>query len=152
MNANFSRDNGEPVLIISRLQGFDTETARENVRLATREFYACRPSNLLVNAARNFADITGCKKVLLVSNKRRVSVNLWRKWNISANYDQLWEEIGGSRRADHLFEAPTVALQQIDFEAIASKKRSEAKKKAALLDDVYTQMKEKLLAAGLKPF
>ena len=67
---------------------------------------------------------------------------------ITANYDQTWEEIGATIQPDGFFAIDPIALQQIDFSAIASKKRSEAKKKAELLDQIYLGLKSYLDLKG----
>ncbi|MDT9002401.1 DUF535 family protein [Paucibacter sp. APW11] len=138
---------GEPGrmrLVIGRLQGVADGQARERVRQATRDFHACRPATLLLTAARQLAQVLGCSEVLLIGNRQRIALNLWRRWHITANYDQTWEELGAVAGGDGYFHIAPQAEQQIDFNAIASKKRSEAKKKAALLDGIYAGLQQRL--------
>ena len=88
----------------------------------------------------------GCQALLLVSNRQRIAINLWRRWRISANYDQTWAEMGAVQRSDGFFQLDAQGLQTPDYEAVASKKRSEFKKRVALLDAVYLGLQERLAA------
>ena len=142
---------GQLLMLVGRLQGESGELAREQVRQATREFHACRPATLLVTAARQLAQVLGCDAVRLVCNRERIAINLWRRWRIRADYDQSWRELGALRAADGLFELAPVARQQVDYEAIPSKKRSEARKRAALLDGILDGLSTRLGAPPLLP-
>jgi len=124
-------------MLVGRLQGESGAAAREQVRLATKEFHACRPATLLVTAARQLARVLGCDSVRLVCNRERIAINLWRRWRIRADYDQSWRELGARRAEDGLFELAPLGLQAPDFEQIPSKKRSEARKRSVLLDGIH---------------
>jgi uncharacterized protein len=131
-------------IIVGRLQGAASPQAKELVRLATREFYACRPSMLLLHAVRNIGCVLGCADLLLVSNRQRVTLNPWRRYKIQANYNQTWLEAGAVQQDNSYFQLAPVGSPEIDLEQIASKKRSEAKKKSALLNAVFESLKQKL--------
>jgi len=141
-----SHQDGGLFMKVGRLQGESGEGARELVREATKEFHACRPASLLVTAARQLAEVLGCQALLLVSNRQRIAINLWRRWRISANYDQTWAEMGAVQRPDGFFQLDAQGLQTPDYESIPSKKRSEFKKRVALLDAVYNGLQERLAA------
>ncbi len=126
---------------ISRLQGKKGDQARELVRLATRDLHACRPANLIVVAARQIAQVLGCRSVMLVSNRQRITLNLKRRLRITANYDQTWIEMGATLQSDGFFKIDPIAMQQVDFNEIPSKKRSEARKKVEMLDQMYSGLK-----------
>jgi len=97
----------------------------------------------LVTAARQLAQVLGCRELLLVSNRDRIALNPWRRWHISSDYDQTWTEMGARPGENGFFVIEPQGLQDVDFTAIASKKRSEAKKKAALLDEIYTTLQQR---------
>lgn len=137
LNFIFIEQAGLLCMQIGRLQGQAGEQGRELVRQATRELHGCRPAGLLVSAARQLARVLGCQTVLMVCNHQRIALNLWRRWKISANYNQTWSELGAVQRPDGWFEIPTLGLQEIDLSSIASKKRSEVKKKITMLDEMY---------------
>lgn len=146
----FFRQDGEPCLMLGRLQGKASEAAREAVREATRDLFSTRPAGLLVLAARHLAHLLGCPQLLLVSNVNRISINLWRRWHITSNYDQMWTEMEAQARPDGNYQLPSLAAPYIDIEAMASKKRSEGRKKLALQEAMFKSMAE-ALAAARKP-
>ncbi len=132
-----ANDGGQPALMVGRLQGSACPAARELVRTATRDLFGARPGALLIALARHLADRLGCARVVLVSNHNRIAINLWRRWRITANYDQLWLELGATQRADGNFEIAPLTAPDIDIEAVPSKKRSEARRKLALLEGLF---------------
>jgi len=140
-------EEGQPCLMLGRLQGKATEAAREAVREATRDLFSTRPAGLLVLAARHFAYLLGCPQLLLVSNVNRISINLWRRWHITSNYDQMWTEMEAQLRPDGNYQLPSLAAPYIDIEAMPSKKRSEGRKKLALQEAMFKSMGEALAAA-----
>lgn len=125
--------DGRPTLSIGCVQGGKTEDAREAIRLATRELHGIRPKQLMVTLARQLGHEYGCERMLLVSNRNRVIYKAIRHGRVLADYDQLWEELGAVRRADGDYELECGPLEAPDLEAIASKKRSEAKRRHALV-------------------
>jgi hypothetical protein len=121
------------------------------IKRVTRELHGCRPQNLMVSEVREIGNYFGCKGALLVSNKNRISINLWRRRQITSNYDQIWEEMSAMRRADDDFELPCTGLLKIVFDALPSKKRSEAKKRSAMLDAVFQAVRARLDAIKSEP-
>ncbi|MBC7727417.1 MAG: DUF535 family protein [Microbacteriaceae bacterium] len=132
-----SKGGGQPALMVGRLQGSSCPAARDLVRTATRDLFGARPGTLLIALARHLADRLGCARVMLVSNHNRIAINLWRRWHISADYDQLWRELGATQRADGNFEIAPLAAPDIDIESVPSKKRAEARRKLALLENLF---------------
>ena len=143
INMTLQTHQGQRVLVIGRLQGTSRDDAQQWVRQATTDLHALRPVNVMLHAARNVAFLLGCQSVRMVSNKNRVALNLWRRWRITANYDKTWTEAGAHLASDGFYEIEPLAEKEIDLNEIASKKRAEAKRKQALLNDMY---------AGLKTF
>lgn len=145
-NLNFllQGPEGQLRLVVGRLQGSADEQARELVRSATRELHGARPASLLLTAARQIAQLLGCREVLLIGNRRRIALNLWRRWHITANYEQTWAELGAVARDDGFWQIEPQGEQQVDYESIASKKRSEARKKAGLLDGMLDGLRQAL--------
>lgn len=124
---------GQPVLVVGRLQGLACEQARQLVRDTTRQLHACRPSGLMVLVARHLAYVLGCQRVELISNRHRIALNPWRRWRISANYDQLWRELGAVPAAHGNFQLDCLREPSIDLQDMPSKKRAEARRREALL-------------------
>ncbi len=130
--------DGQVQLMVGRLQGTACENGRALVREATRDLHACRPGPLLVALARHVAWRLGCDSVLLISNENRVALNWLRRWRISSDYDRLWLELGAQPRADGNFQFASLAAPDIDLETVPSKKRSEARRKLALQQALFS--------------
>ena len=137
--------DGRPALSIGCVQGGKTEDAREAIRIATRELHGIRPKQLLVSLVRQLGHEYGCERMLMVSNHNRVIYKAIRNGRVLADYDALWEELGARRRADGDYEMDCAPLAPPDLEQIASKKRSEARKRhelvARLADEVCLRMR-----------
>jgi len=137
LNCTLALQGGKPCLLVGRLQGTSQPEAQQLVRQATSDLHACRPANLMLHAARNLAAIWQCEALLLISNRQRIALNLWRRFHITANYDKTWLEAGATLRADGWYTLEPLAEKEIDLSEIASKKRAEAKRRQALLNGVY---------------
>jgi uncharacterized protein VirK/YbjX len=137
LNCTLGLQDGRTCLRVGRLQGTSQPEAQQLVRQATSDLHACRPANLMLHAARNLAAIWQCDSVLLVANRQRIALNLWRRFHITANYDKTWLEAGATLRADGWYSLEPLAEKDIDLSEIASKKRAEAKRRQALLNGVY---------------
>ncbi len=141
---SFVRDGFQMMLGVGCLQGQNGAGAQDSVREATRALHGMRPKNLLMRVVRQFGSDHGCTKLLLVSNANRVVTTSMKKGKVHADYDGLWLELGAERRADGDFLLPCEALPALDLTEIASKKRSEAKKRHEMLtvaiDDINAQI------------
>lgn len=139
-------DHAGPLrMAVGCLQGGRSEDSLERIRLATRDMFGLRPKTLMVRLAQQIGYQFGCRDLLLVGNQNRVVTQPLRKGIVFADYDTTWEELGAARRLDGDFKLPCVALAEPDLQAIASSKRSEARKKFALLSSV-----SELTCAGLR--
>lgn len=129
-----------PDMVVTRLQSNKVDGAKDLLRTATKSFHGYRPSMLLVQAARQFAHLCGCQRVLLVSNPRRVALNPVRRLKIKTDLDGLWQDLGAKPQTDGFFVlSPHVVLPQ-NFNDVASNKRAEAKRKAALVADLLQNL------------
>jgi uncharacterized protein VirK/YbjX len=128
------RDGGPvPDIHVGCIQGGKTDDAREAIRSATRELHGLRPKQLMISLVRQLAHDWGCARVLLVSNRNRVVYKAIRNGRVLADYDELWEELGARKRSDGDYEIDCAALAAPDMDAIASKKRAEARRRFELL-------------------
>jgi uncharacterized protein VirK/YbjX len=119
-------------MLVTRLQGSRDDDAKDLIRQATKSFHGYRPSVLLLQAARQLAHDCGCARVLLVANRQRVALNPVRRMKIKVDLEGLWRDLGAEPEASGFFGvSPTVVIPQ-DFSDVASNKRAEAKRKAAL--------------------
>jgi hypothetical protein len=138
LNCTLAVEAGQPCLLVGRLQGTSQTEAQQLVRQATGDLHGCRPANLMLHAARTLAALWRCETVLLIANRQRIALNLWRRFHITANYDKTWTEAGASLRTDGWYALSPLAEKEIDLSEIASKKRAEAKRRQALLNAMYT--------------
>ncbi|PUE06671.1 hypothetical protein B9Z51_12000 [Limnohabitans sp. T6-5] len=126
----------QPDMLITRLQSNNTDEAKDLIRTATKSFHGYRPSVLLLQAARQFAQLCGCQRVLLVPNRQRVALNPVRRLKIKTDLEGLWRDLGAEPQANGLFEVSAQVVLPQDFSDVASNKRAEAKRKAALAADL----------------
>ena len=145
----FLQHQGQACVAIGRVQGGNTEGARELVKKATRDFFGARPAAVLVQAVRQIGLLMGCEKLLLISNRERIALNPWRRRKITSDYDTLWTELGATRSASGQHELRCAEVPAADLAEVASKKRAEVKRKFALFDAMYAGLAERL--QGLQP-
>ena len=134
-----------PTVAIGCLQGGRSVDNQEQIRFATRDLFGLRPKTLMVRLVQHIGHELGYRDLLLVGNQNRTVHQQLRKGIVFADYDTTWLELGAECRADGDFKMACSALAEPDFLAIASNKRSEAKKRFALLSTVsqlsYTGLK-----------
>ena len=135
--------HGAPAIALGALQGLRSLNGAAVIKGVTRELHGCRPKKLMVAVVRAIGDALGCSRLLLVSNKNRITVNGRRAGRISSNYDETWEEMGAVRRADGNFELPCTDPGQ-DITLVASNKRAEARRRGALLGSVCAAVQSSL--------
>lgn len=128
----FALRDGRATVSVGCIQGAGGEGALEAIRRATRELHGLRPKQLLVTLVRQLGYEFGCAEMLLVSNANRVVRGAMRQGRVLADYDQLWRELGASQRPDGDFALPCTAPCEPDLAQVASKKRSEARKRHEL--------------------
>ncbi|MEO8600332.1 MAG: DUF535 family protein, partial [bacterium] len=120
-------------IVIGCLQGGRSIDNLDQIRHATRDLFGLRPKTLLVRLVQQIGHQFGCSDLLLVGNSNRVVSRQFRKGKVFADYDVTWKELSAERRPDGDFKLPCALLADPDFQAIASNKRSEAKKRFATL-------------------
>jgi len=125
--------DGRTAVSIGCIQGGKTDDAREAIRTATRELHGIRPKQLMATLVRQLGHEYGCARMLMVSNQNRVIYKAIRNGRVLADYDGLWEELGGVQRPDGDWELDCAAVAAPDLESIPSKKRSEARKRHELV-------------------
>ena len=125
-----------PTVAIGCLQGGRGANNQEQIRFATRDLFGLRPKTLMVRLVQHISHELGYRDLLLVGNKNRTVRQQIRKGIVFADYDTTWVELGAQCRVDGDFKMACTALTEPDFLAIASNKRSEAKKRFALLSTI----------------
>jgi uncharacterized protein len=140
----FVRDGYAMMLGVGCLQGAAGAGAQNGVREATRALHGMRPKNLLMRVVRQFGHDHGCTGLLLVGNANRVVTTSMRKGKVHADYDTLWLELGARPRRDGDFQLDCEALPALDLTEIASKKRSEARKRHEMLVQALADIGEQV--------
>ncbi len=144
----FSDLTGRAAVTIGCTQGPNHGDGLAANRSATRELHGIRPKQLLVTLVRQLAYALGCGHVQLVGNANRVVLSALRQGKVCADYDQLWHEMGALERPDGDFQLRCEALAPPDLEAIVSKKRSEARKRHAVVETLAQQLATRLCMAA----
>jgi uncharacterized protein VirK/YbjX len=132
--------DGRPAVSIGCIQGGKTDDAREAIRTATRELHGIRPKQLMATLVRQLGHEYGCARMLMVSNQNRVIYKAIRNGRVLADYDGLWEELGGVKRPDGDWELDCAPVAAPDLESIPSKKRSEARKRHELVSRLANEV------------
>ena len=129
----FIADGVTPLVAIGCLQGGRSDGALQQISFATRDLFGLRPKSLMTRLVQQIGREFGCGDLLLVGNANRVMHQQIRKGLVSANYDETWGELGAVSKDDGDYLLPCAQLSEPDLAAIASSKRSAAKKRFALL-------------------
>lgn len=132
---------------IGCVQGPQGEDGLARIRECTRELHGLRPKNLMVRLVRQLGHDYGCQDMLLVGNDNRAVRRAARRGRVFADYDALWQELGAQRRDDGDFHLACEDLAPPLMEEIPSKKRSEVRKRHALLEGTVAALRARLEAA-----
>ncbi|MYM85043.1 DUF535 domain-containing protein [Duganella sp. FT50W] len=111
------------------MQGPKGERGLQLIKDATRELHGLRPKNLMIKLLSQIAHDHDCSTLRLVGNANRAVCGATRQGKVHADYDALWLELGATRRADGDFQLASEPICEPDLTLIASKKRSEARKR-----------------------
>lgn len=140
----FCTIGGLPTVAVGCIQGNRQDHALDAIRAATRALHGARPKQFLVELVRHLGFELGCARMRLVGNGNRAPRVAVRKGRVHADYDSLWRELDAVPRADGDFDLPCRPLHAPDLEAIASKKRSEARKRFLLASTVAATVTARL--------
>jgi len=135
-----SEGQGGMVLGVGCMQGPKGERGLQLIKDATRELHGQRPKNLMVKLLSQIAHDHDCTELRLVGNANRAVCGATRQGKVHADYDTLWLELGASVRADGNFALTSEPICAPDLAAIASKKRSEARKRHETLCELAQAM------------
>jgi hypothetical protein len=132
-------------IIIGGLQGAHRSVSHEVIKEATKACYGLFPKRILMETLWLLAAQHNIKSLYGVGNNGHVFRGLRYRFSkgkhFHASYNEFWESIGGEEYHRHLYSLP-VSLPQKDISEIASKKRSEYRKRYALLDGLKEQFNE----------
>lgn len=139
----FSMQDGVQCVSIGCLQGPRGEAALAAIKQATRELHGLRAKQLLVGLVQQLGHALGCEELRLVGNANRTAGRAIGRGHVMADYEQLWQELGAMQRADGDFTLACRPLAPLVLEEVVQKRRSEARKRHQMLqnvtDDVIAQ-------------
>lgn len=140
----FIQYEGKLSLFIGGLQGSkvkdDPEAARNAISKATKDLFGLFPKRILLQAVYAVATHFKAEQIVAVSNQTHF-YNNWRyNRTIHASYDEFWEMNGGIRDKKNNYILPIYPAQK-PLEEIASKKRSEYRKRYELLAQLDQNLK-----------
>lgn len=138
---------GKQVMVIGGIQGAHRDTPHEMIRTATKACYGLFPKRLLMETLTLFCHATGITQIQAVSD----SGHIFRSWRyrlkkkslFHASYNEFWETLNASPLSSKLYAVPLVFSRR-PLEEIASKKRSEYRKRYELLDTLAQQFSSHL--------
>lgn len=118
------------------------QCCRETLRKATHALHGIQPRLLLIEALRGIAQQIDCSGIECISKLNHI-YGAWRyrlKKTIHAEYDQLWMLAGGTENNRGNFDLP-LASEQKPIESRPSHKRSEYRRRGALLESIQQQLR-----------
>ncbi|MRW92594.1 DUF535 domain-containing protein [Duganella sp. FT80W] len=135
---------------IGCMQGPRGEHGLQLIKDATRELHGLRPKNLMLKLLSQIAHDHGCASLRLVGNANRAVCGATRQGKVHADYDALWLELGAERQPDGDFRLASAAICAPDLSEVASKKRSEVRKRHEALCELAQAMTISLRAPRIE--
>ena len=134
----------QPTLFIGAIQGPRAHVEHSQIQSATKACHGLFPKKLVMEAILLLAELTQMTQIVAVANKTHIYENARykkRRGMIFADYDSFWETLQGELKDDGYYHLP----QQIphrSLEEIASKRRSEYRRRYQLLDSLEAQIRQ----------
>lgn len=136
---------GQSTLFIGGLQGAKAHVPHERIQKATKACHGLFPKRLLVETAMTLGAAFPVEQIVAVSN----DTHIYRSWRyrkkkegkLLADYDSFWLSLGGEKHDSGNFMLPLV-MPRKPMEEIASKKRSEYRRRYELLDSLIQQVNQ----------
>lgn len=134
--------DGQPTFFIGGLQaGKQDKINLDTIKNLTKSLYGLRPKQLLLQGLSILCDFYNIKKVVGVSNNNHFYQNSRKKRDqnrVKTNLDEFWLEFGAvlDQFGNYTF---TPLSNHIDLTEIASKKRSQYRKRQSILDMLMKQ-------------
>ncbi|MFC0309726.1 VirK/YbjX family protein [Gallibacterium trehalosifermentans] len=120
-------------LLIASIQGPSGENAAEIVKKLTKQLHGMRPMFMLVECFKWLAQHWQLQ-LIGIPHKAQTKIRLHGSKKIYMNYDEFWQENGGSYQQNYWFLP--LLVERRPLEEIQSKKRSMYRKRYELFDQV----------------
>ncbi|OSL96380.1 VirK/YbjX family protein [Escherichia coli] len=133
-----STPNGNSAFI-GGLQGAPKNVGPELIKCATRACYGLFPKRIIFEAFCSLMKVCNVSECLAVSEHshvfRQLRYRYQKRKSFVAIYSDFWESVEG-KKCDNWYELPIQTVRK-PLHEIASKKRSEYRKKYVLLDHIH---------------
>lgn len=150
LSFTLGRNDKGLVAYVGGLQGGADGDALATNRRLTKLAHGIRPRDLLIEAFRILCRAYDVTHILAVADDIRVHQSAYLKAReadpVVMSYDAVWLDRGGERYADGFFLLPVV-MKRRDHEDIRANKRSEYRRRYAMLDALETSI-GRTLSAG----
>jgi len=136
--------NGQPTLFVGAIQGPKAHVEHAEIQRATKACHGLFPKRLVMEAVMLVAELTGMAQIVAVSNHTHIYEHpryKKRKGMVFADYDGFWETLHGTLGEDGYFHLPR-QISHRPLEEIASKRRSEYRRRYLLLDELEKQIRQ----------
>jgi uncharacterized protein len=143
------RDGSDISAIIGAVQGRDIDGILDQYRDITKGAHGLRPRDLLIEIFRMFCIEIGVKGIRAVSDRSRHHRSAYfhaGEKQFSTNYDDIWEDRGGTRISPDFYEIKVVQERRV-LEDIPSKKRGMYRKRYEMMNGIKNILHTNLLAA-----
>ncbi|MEB3753571.1 VirK/YbjX family protein [Acinetobacter sp. MD2(2019)] len=140
-------DHQKSCFFIGGLQaGKQDVTTLDSLKVLTKTMHGLRPKQFILHALSILANQFDVDSIFAISNKNHVFnglQRLWTKKQVKASLDGFWEEFDAQKiaKGNYCFKPLS---STIDLEEIASKKRSQYRKRQLILDDLNEQIEKNI--------
>lgn len=136
-------EDGKLAMVIGTIQGY--KEGLDNAKRATKSMFGYRPKNFIMFLVFALAKNMGVSHIYAVSDDGfYANTHMIRGHKAKvARLDPLWEELGGTVCEDSRFYELPLEEERKPIEAIKSQKRSQYKKRYALLDEYTVQIEQR---------
>lgn len=132
-------------ILVGGVQGGHSEKSKEDIKAATHCFHGFRPKHLLVHLLREIAATWGISRIYAIGDEAHClrCARYRGRIEFKSSYDELWMESDGQPVANGFYSLPIVQHRR-PLEDVPSRKRSQYRKRYALMDSVDAEIRDKL--------
>lgn len=127
---SLSAQGTAPLLFVACLQGNPDAAVRDAIRDATKELFGLRPRQLLLVALQAIARAYGLSGIVGICDRLHIYRHWRKRRQIMQSYDEMWQDLGTTRRADGLFDLRLLHQPRPLTDYPANKRSAMAKRQA----------------------
>jgi uncharacterized protein VirK/YbjX len=132
------------VCLIGCIQGHKNKNVQDAFKVMQKSLHGLRPNSLIIYSAQElirnlgFSAIYGIGNSIHISNRKHTINFPWER-NITFDYDNFWNEIGGRNLNNDWFEISLTPTRK-NIQDVKSHKRSMYLKRYEMLDNISQQI------------